>query len=151
MVPPEAARNLEQALADMRWEVLEGRFCLLGFDQPASPEDLCLLVEDPTQLIREGGETSLLVRAARADEVLARHPGARVERDLAWIRFETAMAWDLVGFLALVTGRLAQAGVPVGAVCGFSRDSLFVAEAHLAPAREVLLDLFGEAVGTDTG
>ena len=40
------------------------------------------------------------------------------------------MGWELVGFLALVTGRLAAAGVPLGAVCGFQRDHLFVAERH---------------------
>jgi hypothetical protein len=142
LVPLDAARNLEQVLAGMRWEVLEGDFCLLGFEEPAAAADLALLAGEPGQLVREGGETTLLVRAEHAEDVLARHPGARAERDLVWIRFRMAMDWELVGFLALVTGRLAEAGVPVGAVCGFSRDHLFVARPHLERARGVLEALF---------
>ena len=93
----------------------------------------------------KGGETSLLVRAEHAADVEARHPDARCEKDLCWIRFETPMDWGLVGFLALVAGRLAEAGVPIGAVCGYSRDHLFVAEKHLAQTRSVLATLFPEA------
>ena len=126
----------------MRWEVLEGAFCLIGMGDEPGAEDLALAADEPAQLVREGGETTLLVRQERADEVLARHPEAGVERDLAWIRFRQPMAWELVGFLALVTGRLAEAGVPLGAVCGYSRDHLFVARAHLATAVDVLDALF---------
>ena len=52
------------------------------------------------------------------------------------------MGWEVVGFLARVTGALAAAGVPLGAVCGFSRDHLFVAEAHLERALETLRGSF---------
>ena len=52
------------------------------------------------------------------------------------------MTWELVGFLALVTSRLAQAGVPLGAVCGYSRDHLFVARCHAERARGILRELF---------
>jgi hypothetical protein len=142
MVPQEIARDLEQALGAMGWEVLEGSFCLLGFEDPPAPEDLELLADEPTQVLREGGETTLLVRAGHAGAIRARHPGARVEEDLAWIRFRTAMDWELVGFLALVTSRLAAAGVPLGAVCGYSRDHLFIARPHLPRTLEVLGQLF---------
>ena len=77
--------------------------------------------------------------------LLARHPGAQVERGLVWIRFEAAMGWEVVGFLARVSGALSAAGVPIGAVCGYSRDSLFVAEAHLERTHEILLELFPES------
>ena len=67
------------------------------------------------------------------------------------IRFRMAMDWELVGFLALVTGRLAEAGVPVGAVCGFSRDHLFVARPHLERAEDVLEALFPGRGGAARG
>jgi hypothetical protein len=86
----------------------------------------------------------LLVAEDRIPEVLARHPRARVERDYAWIRFEAPMGWEVVGFLARVTGALAAAAVPLGAVCGFSRDHLFVARRHLPAARATLTRLFPE-------
>lgn len=135
-------KTLSEALERMRFEVLPGRFALLGFGEPLTDEDLALLHGEPAQAIRERGETTLLVAEARAAEVLARHPHARVERPLAWIRFEAPMDWELVGFLAHVSSALAEAGVPLGAVCGYSRDHLFVAERHLPRAREVLGRLF---------
>ena len=60
-----------------------------------------------------------------------------------WVRFESAMDWEVVGFLARVTTALAEAGVPIGAVCGFSRDHLFVGARFEAVTRSVLAGLFG--------
>ena len=148
MSPPEPVRSLQEALAGMTFTVEPGEFHLIGFPGPPSGADLEALASPPAQLVREREETTLLLAGDRAEAVLARHPGARVERDLAWIRFETPMAWDLVGFLALVTGTLARAGVPIGAVCGFSRDHLFVARRHLPTARKALERLFA---GGDSG
>ena len=126
----------------MRWEVVEPGFCLFGFDEEPRASDLECLRDAPGQLVCEGGETTLLTRAEHEPRVLREHPGARVERDLVWIRFELPMAWDLVGFLALVTTGLARAGVPLGAVCGYSRDHLFIARRNLDTARSVLSELF---------
>ncbi len=141
------SHDLETALDRMLWELVDGRFALLGFGEPPTAADLALLGEGPGQLVREHGETTLLVPAARLVEARRRHPEARVEPGLAWIRFEAPMGWELVGFLAHVTGRLAAAGVPLGAVCGFSRDHLFVAEPHLERATAVLDELFPRVRG----
>ena len=143
--PNTPHHGLESALATMTLRVEPGRYALLGFPEPPTDRDLAHLGgSGPCQIVREGGETTLLVEAEAADQALERHPGASIERGLAWIRFEGAMPWDLVGFLALVTGDLAAAGVPLGAVCGFSRDHLFVSEQHLPTALEVLRRRFPE-------
>jgi hypothetical protein len=127
----------------MRWEVVDGEFALLGFSEPPDPADLALLGSaGPLQLVREGGETTLLVRAEHAAEALRRHPLASVQMPLCWIRFRMTMDWQLVGFLAHVGAALAEAGVPIGAVCGYSRDHLFVAHEHLAATERVLAHLF---------
>ena len=78
----------------------------------------------------------------RLDELRSRHPDAQVEGGLVWIRFRAAMGWEVVGFLAKVTGALADAGIPLGAVCGFSRDHLFVHERYLEKALVTLKVLF---------
>ena len=130
--------DLDAALRRMRWAVLEEDFALAGFPEPPDAADLELVRQEPAGLVREGGETTLLVRQAALPGLLARRPHAAVQRDLAWIRFELPMDWELVGFLARVTGALAAEGVPLGAVCGYSRDHLFVARPHLARARLVL-------------
>jgi hypothetical protein len=140
----DPARTLEEALLAMTWSLEPGEHVLIGFPEAPSAADLASLVP-PSQIVREEDETTLLLRAERAAEVLARHPSARVERDLAWIRFEAPMGWEVVGFLARVTGALAARGVPIGAVCGFGRDHLFVARRHLAAATAVLDELFPRA------
>jgi hypothetical protein len=140
----EPVKSLQEALARMTWTVEEGTFALIGFSESPDASDLACLTRPPAQLVREREETTLLVRDERTAEVIARHAGARVERDLAWIRFETPMEWEVVGFLALVSSELSRSGVPIGAVCGFSRDHLFVARARLPAAREALARLFPE-------
>lgn len=133
--------NLASALAQMRWRVEPGTFALLGFDAAPGASDLELISGPPGQIVAETGQTTLLIRSDRVDEALQRHPDAEVERDLVWIRFDTPMSWDVVGFLALVTGHLAAAGVPIGAVCGFHRDHLFLAQRHEQRARAVLTEI----------
>ena len=144
MVPTEIARTLAKAKASMHWSLESGTFALLGFPEPPLGLDLAVLTgAGPAQVIREGGETTVLARLEDCAAILERHPAARREDPLVWIRFELAMDWELVGFLALVTGALAQAGVPLGAICGFSRDHLFVARQHSHRTAEVLTELFG--------
>lgn len=130
----------------MRWRQLEGRFALLGFAEPPTAQDLvCLEGAAPAQVTREGGETSILAEERFAAAIEARHTNVRREDGLVWFTFEACMEWDVVGFLALVTSELAEAGVPVGAVCGFSRDHLFISESYLTESRRVLTQLFTEA------
>lgn len=143
MSRPIPARSLEDAWSGMTWEVEPGTFALLGFAEEPTAGDLEGLARGPAQLIREDGETTLLVPEEAVPAALARHPGAALERDLVWIRFRTPMGWEVVGFLARVTGDLAAAGVPLGAICGFSRDHLFLARRYLPRASEVLSIHFG--------
>jgi hypothetical protein len=136
------AATLRETLATMRWERIAGDFALIGFDAEPADEDLALARLQPAQIVREGDETTLLVRVEAAEAVLRRHPKARVERPLAWIRFRAPMQWELVGFLAHVSSALASEGVPIGAVCGFSRDHLFVHRRHLERAESALARMF---------
>jgi hypothetical protein len=136
--------SLGDALVQMTWSAEPGRFALVGFEEGPRVEDLALLGRAPSQIVREAEGTTLLVHEDAVDGVLERHPGAKLERSLVWIRFSAAMDWELVGFLAHVTKALAEAEVPVGCVCTFDRDHLFVAEAHYERAAEVLKGLFPE-------
>lgn len=135
------AHDLEAALARMSWRIEPGRFALVGFAAAPEAEDLAA-VAPPGQVIVEVGETSLLLREEAWAALAARHPDARVEGDLLWVTFEAPMGWEVVGFLARVTGALAEAGVPIGAVCGYSRDHLFVGARHRPTVERVLGALF---------
>ena len=140
--PEGPTRSLSETLRGTKWRVETGRFALVGFPEGPRVEDLALLGRAPSQVIREEEGTTLLIAEDALEGVLQRHPEARVERGLAWIRFSMEMDWELVGFLAHVTGALAEAGIPVGCVCTFDRDHLFVAEAYLEQSTQVLGGLF---------
>ena len=136
--------ELKDALREMRWVEETERFGLVGFEGPPSVEDLELAGAEPTsQLVRESGATTLLLPERCLEQLIERHPEAEIERGLYWIRFEAPMAWDLVGFLAHVSAALAEAGVPIGVVCSFHRDHLFVGAGSVEDARRVLTELFG--------
>lgn len=127
----------------MSFRVEPGRYALVGV--PGDPVEVPReWLSPPAQLIVEADETSLLLEHGLVEAVLERFPEASVEGPLAWIRFDAPMGWEVVGFLARVTGELAAAGVPIGAICGYSRDHLFLGESHLGTAREVLAGLFPE-------
>lgn len=130
--------NLKSALSQMSWRIEPGTFALLGFETPPTAADFELLSVPPAQIVTEAEQTTLLIPSDRIEEALQRHPEAKIERDLIWVRFDASMSWDVVGFLALVTGHLAAAGIPIGAVCGFRRDHLFLAQGHQERARAVL-------------
>jgi hypothetical protein len=140
--PEGPTSSLSEALKGTTWRVESGRFALVGFPEGPKVEDLALLGRAPSQITREEEGTTLLFAEDALEGILERHPGARVERGLAWIRFSMEMDWELVGFLAHVTRALAEGGVPVGCVCTFDRDHLFVAETHLEEATKVLGGLF---------
>ncbi len=130
----------------MTWRELPQRFALLGCSVEALTPPLAgafVAGSAPRQLIREAEGWTLLLPDGEAEEWLARLPGARCTRPWSWLRFELPMAWDLVGFLAHVTGLLAEAGISVGAVCGYDRDHLIVSAGQREAARAVLEGAFG--------
>ncbi|MEM1450355.1 MAG: ACT domain-containing protein [Planctomycetota bacterium] len=142
---PEPAQRLDEALATMRWHEVPGRFAIVGIEGPPDLEDLGALAK-PAQLIVEDDETTLLVHEDRLAHLLERHPDAKVELDLTWFTFETPMDWEVVGFLAHVTRALAEEGVSLGAVCGYSRDHVFVHARHRETTRRILGGMFPEGV-----
>ena len=61
-------------------------------------------------------------------------PHARVERPYRVISFDLDLPGGLVGFMAAISGALAAAGVPLLAICAYSKDHLLVREEHLDAA-----------------
>jgi hypothetical protein len=74
-------------------------------------------------------------------------PHARVERPYRLISFEADLPPDLVGFMALTSGALARAGVPLLALCGFHRDHLLVRESDLERAEGAIRALISRVEG----
>ena len=123
------AKTLPEALAKMSCRPEPRPMGIVGWPE-GGPDQVPFAdlgaQEGPFQVIREGGEWTVLVDWPTAQALSGAHPGANLAGPLTWIRFEMPMDWELVGFLARVAEALAQVGIPIGAVCGFSRDHVFV-------------------------
>ncbi|MBL6721834.1 MAG: ACT domain-containing protein [Planctomycetes bacterium] len=120
------ARTLEEALRRTRATALPRPFGVVGVP-PGAGLDLGALLAGPAprQVVCEEDEVTVLGPWEEVQSLAAAGEEGPAG-PFAWIRFETPMAWELVGFLGAVTGALAEEGISLGAVCGYSRDHVFV-------------------------
>ncbi|HLL13868.1 MAG TPA: ACT domain-containing protein [Pyrinomonadaceae bacterium] len=140
------ARQNETAaelLRRTRVEVAPAPFVLIGMRH----EDWTRLLEQPElsprptvpfMLLRDTNEVTLLVE--EEDWLVMRHAlrEARVETGWRLVTLDIKLDWNVTGFLAHVTGILAAAGIPLGALTAFSRDHLLIKQDDLGRALRVL-------------
>jgi len=111
--------NLKTLLQNMRPEMQEGIFvfCSVPEDQeiPATLK--------PVQIFREREGTTLIVRREEAEAAGLSHQFAS-----RMITLTVHSSLEAIGFLAAITGRLAEAGISVNAVSSFYHDHPFVPE-----------------------
>jgi hypothetical protein len=86
------------------------------------------------QLIAEPDVLTLVVPEAHWRELSPAFPRARRQGPFRVITFDLDLPADLVGFLAVVSHALAGAGVPILAICGYSKDHVMVRELDLERA-----------------
>jgi hypothetical protein len=136
---PDAAELLRSA----RVEVAPETYVLVGMRH----DDWRRLLENPElspraqsnfMLLRDPVEVTLLLE--ESDWRAMRHAArdARVESGFRLVTLGVELGWDVVGFLAYVTGILAAAGVAVGALSAFSRDHLLIKQDDLGCALRAL-------------
>lgn len=92
----------------------------------------------PFMLLSDKFEVTMLLDSA--DWQTMRHAAreAKVESNFRLLTFGVELPWDVVGFLAFVSGLLADNGISVGAVSAFTRDHLLVKQDDLAKTLKVL-------------
>lgn len=137
MTDPRISTLLGQA----RWQARQEQFVLAALKPNERMLALRLLagVTAPfMQLIAEPGLLTLLLPQADWRSLKPAFPRARVQAPFRVISFELDLPDDLVGFLAFASRTLAEAGVPILAICGFSRDHILVREEHLERALAAL-------------
>lgn len=133
--------SVEQILAATQLNLHPDSFVLVGLPPSVRPQleaDLLALTATFFQYTVEPDVLTVLLPGLDWANLAPRYPAAQVEGPLRLFSFSVAMAWDVVGFLASVTGLLAANGIPLGAVCGYYRDHLFIAEAYAARAEAAL-------------
>lgn len=132
-----------ELLSRTRVEVAPATFVLVGLRQDEwarllenpelspRPESLFMLLRDPFEvtLLLEEEDWRAMRHAAR---------DAKVEAGFRLVTLDIELPWNVVGFLARVTGLLAASGVSVGALSAFSRDHLLIKQDDLGKALRVL-------------
>lgn len=128
--------NLRTLLRQMKPEMRDGIFvfCTLPDDKNI-PAELA-----PVLVFREREGTALIVRREEAERVNLPHQFAS-----RMITLSVHSSLEAVGFLAVITARLADAGISVNAVSAFHHDHLFVPEHRASEALRLLQDLQQES------
>lgn len=63
---------------------------------------------------------------------------ARIERGFRMLSFDTALDFELVGFIAIVARILAEADVPIIPLSGYSRDHVLIKQGDLSRALKAM-------------
>lgn len=128
--------DLQRLVASMTPELQRGRFVFATAAEPA-PEHLA----EALMIFREAeGVTAILPEEA------ARERGMAFTYPCRCITLSVHSSLEAVGFLAVVTRALADAGIGVNPVSAYHHDHLFVAEDRVDEALSVLRRLSaGEA------
>jgi len=96
------------------------------------------------QLIVEPDLLTLVLPQSDWRSLKPAFPHARVQGPFRVISFDLDLPNDLVGFLAIASRALAEAGVPILAICGYTKDHILVREEHLERALAALGALAGD-------
>jgi uncharacterized protein len=148
MAEYSADPRLAGIVRTMRWRVRPERLVLVGIDPREQPVALRLvggLSGRFWQLIVEPEVVTLVLDDSDWRQISPAFPRAEVEPGFHAISFEVDLPPDLVGFMALLSGALAGAGVPLLAVCGYNRDHLLVRQEHLERAEAAIAALIERA------
>lgn len=92
----------------------------------------------PFMIFRDRFETTLLLDETDYGAIRHAARDGRIEGGFRLVTFNIELGWDTIGYLALITKILAEAGISVGALTAFSRDHLLIKQADLAAALKVL-------------
>jgi hypothetical protein len=137
MTDPRIATLLHQA----RWQARPERFVLAALE----PNERMLVVRllasvtaPFVQLIAEPDRLTLLLPQSDWHSLKPAFPHARIQAPFRVISFNHDLPNDLVGFLAIASRALADAGVPILAICGYTKDHILVREEHLERALAAL-------------
>lgn len=137
------ASSLAAVLSRGRWVIQPQRYVLAQV--PTLEQGLALSILSRNnrffQCVAEPQGLSVIADTSTWRELYTAFPRAKVQRTFRLIGFDLDLPDTLTGFLALAAGVLAQAQIPILAVCSFNRDYLLVREEHADQALAILQGL----------
>jgi uncharacterized protein len=144
MTDPQSNHQLRAVLEQLCWHARPERLVVVGLEPRERLLALRLLpgvAGSFWQLIVEPDMVTLVLAEGEWRVISHAFPHARVERGYRAISFDLDLPSGLVGFMAAASGAMAAAGVPLLAVCGYTKDHLLVREQHLDAALEAIAAL----------
>ena len=128
--------NLEKLLQNMKPEMHDGIFVFCSI-----PEDEKIPATlQPVHISREREGTAFIIRREEAEAA-----GLPYQVASRLITLTVHSSLEAIGFLAAITGRLAEAGISVNAVSAFHHDHLFVPKHRASEALHHLLNMSKQA------
>jgi len=124
-------RNLNRLLASIAPKRHRGVYLFCEVPNGRLPEDM-----HPQMTLREGDTTTVVVRQDQAEAV-----GMAGELPSVWITLGASSDLAAVGFLAVISARMAAKSISVNVVSGYRHDHLFVPVARADDAMAVLSSL----------
>ena len=98
----------------------------------------------PFMLLADKYEMTMLLDAIDWQTMRHAARNAKIEDNFRLLTFTVELDWNVIGFLAFVTGILANANISVGAVSAFSRDHLLIKQDDVPRALKVLSEYVAE-------
>jgi hypothetical protein len=135
--------KVEELLSKTRVEVAPETFSLVALRN----EEWLKLLENPElsprmtapfMIFKDRWEVTLLVDETDFEAMRVGLREAQVEKGFRLLSFDIELDFSVVGFLAFVSQKLAEAGIPIVALGAFSRDHLLVKQEDLAKTLKVL-------------
>ena len=140
---------MNSKLSKTRVEVAPETFSLVALRN----EDWLKLLENPAlsprmtapfMIFKDRREVTLLLDETDFETMRVGLREARVERGFRLLTFDIELDFSIVGFLAFVSNKLAEAGISIVALSAFSRDHLLIKQADLANSLKVLSEFVEE-------
>jgi hypothetical protein len=128
--------ELEKLLATMKPELQEGEFVFCT----VSPESLGRLHIEPIGWFREAEGITLVVERNTADSM-----GLKYEFVSRMITLTVHSSLEAVGFLAVITNKLASSGISVNPISAYYHDHLFVPSEKAGMVMRLLNELMSDA------
>jgi hypothetical protein len=102
-------------------------------------------IEGFVSMTQDKEEISLIVAEEIWQELAPRFPKARAQEQRRMIRFDTVLDFSVVGFIAEISGALAEADISILSLSTYSTDAVFVHESRfdeaLAAVKQALVTL----------
>lgn len=135
--------SAEEILKSCTVEVAPGIYTLVSLDEASwnrvlSDPSLSPSMAAPFMILKDRWEVTMLLDEKDFSRISEAVQGAKTHRNLRMISFDVVLDFNVVGFMAAVSGILADAGIPILAVSSFGRDHLLIGQDHLASALKVL-------------